>query len=372
MPDMREQCFWTLDNETWLIQYITTHRAKGGDGLNFDKTFWATVAATMTAQGSLKTSEACQSKWSRIHSTFNIIDRLANYSGLEFRPELGANITDASESVWTELVKSMPQAKQFKNKGWPHYDVVKELLPSKGRGDVAHHATAWPVVPAKDCSCSTTMTGTTVVPNFESEKVLDAIKHPNPHVPPVPDEPPSPIRFIPSEQPMLFTGNSRLPEASAASSTLSSSKTLGKHRAIADDDDSRAMGRPPNSTKMVFSSTSTSKSVKSQCHGISDTFDYMSDEIHGPRLSFDNATSAIQEHMSHMHEHMSHDVAHSVDPVPVCKQRAVVCVQQEESLTDVQMVAVMMHIQADVAIADMYLSIQKDELRRLYLSQYFN
>ncbi|KAG2096758.1 uncharacterized protein F5147DRAFT_778265 [Suillus discolor] len=202
--------------------------------------------------------------------------------------------------------------------------------------------------------------------------MLDAIEHPNPHVPPVPDELPSPIRFIPSEQPMLFTRNSRLPEASTASSTPSLSKTLGKRRAIADDDDSQAMGRPPNSTKTVVSSTSTSKSAKSQCCGISDAFDHMSDEIHGLRLSFNNAMSAIQECMSHMHEHMSHDVAHSVDPVPVHKQRAVVHVQQEEGLTDMQMVAVMMHIQADVAIADTYLSIQKDELHRLYLSQYFN
>lgn len=73
-----------------------------------------------------------------------------------------------------------------------------------------------------------------------------------------------------------------------------------------------------------------------------------------------------------MHKRMSHDVAHSIEPVPLRKQRAIVRVQQEEGLTDVQMVAVMMHIQADVAIADTYLSTQKDKLRRLFLSQYFN
>ncbi|KAG2158560.1 uncharacterized protein EDB93DRAFT_1245793 [Suillus bovinus] len=265
----------------------------------------------MTAQGPLKSSDACQSKWSRICSTFNIVNRLANYSGLEFSAELGPNITDASESVWTKLVKSMPQAKQFKNKGWLHYDTLKELLPSKGRGDIAHHATAWPAAPTRDRSCSTTMTGTTVAPNFELEKMLDTIEHPNPHVPPVPDEPPLPIRFIPSDQPMLFTRNNQVPEASTTStySTPSSSKTLGKYRAVVDDDDSQVIGCPPNSTKMAVTSTSTSKSVKSQRRSISDAFDHMSDKIHGLKTSFDNATSIMHERMMHMH-------AHSVEPIP--------------------------------------------------------
>lgn len=73
-----------------------------------------------------------------------------------------------------------------------------------------------------------------------------------------------------------------------------------------------------------------------------------------------------------MQEHMSHAVAHSVDPIPVCKQRVVMHVQQEEGLTDSEMVAAMMHIQGDVAITNTYLSIQKDELWKLILSQYFN
>ncbi|KAG2155171.1 uncharacterized protein EDB93DRAFT_1248127 [Suillus bovinus] len=224
-------------------------------------------------------------------------------------------------------LSSMPQAKQFKNKGWPHYDTLKELLPSKGRGDIAHHATTWPAAPTKDHSCSTTMTGTTVAQKFELEKMLDAIEHPNPHVPPVPDEPPLPIRFVPSDQPMLFTGNNQVPEASTTStySTLSSSKTLDKCRAVIDDDDSQVIGHPPNSTKTAVTSTSTLKSAKSQCHSISDAFDHMSDKIHGLKTSFDNATSVMHECMVHMH-------AHSIEPIPVRKQRVIVHVQQEEGV----------------------------------------
>jgi len=74
MPEVKEQCVWTLDDESWLIQYITMHRAKGGEGLNFDKTFWITVASAMaknSKQGPAKTSEACQSKWARV-STVSI------------------------------------------------------------------------------------------------------------------------------------------------------------------------------------------------------------------------------------------------------------------------------------------------------------
>jgi hypothetical protein len=60
-----ERCFWTPADERHLITYIENNRAKGSDGLNFDKAFWVQAAANMlqsTTCGAVKTGDACSSK----------------------------------------------------------------------------------------------------------------------------------------------------------------------------------------------------------------------------------------------------------------------------------------------------------------------
>ncbi|KAG1793663.1 uncharacterized protein HD556DRAFT_1443453 [Suillus plorans] len=292
----------------------------------------------------------------QICATFNVVDRLANYSGIDFSLEHGANITEAPESVWTDLVKSIPHAKQYKNKGWLHYDALKDILPSMGRGDITHHATMWPAVAVSDQGGSTaSMTSIATLPNYNSERALDAIEHANPNVSPVPDTPISSIIFDPARQPPLFAGTN-IPESptTSMSSMPTTSRALGKRRAADGDDSPRIIGRPPDSTKTGVSGTSvSSKSMKSQCRsGVSfpEAFGHISTEIHGLRSAFNSATSAMQEHTSHMQECMMHVVAHSVDPIPVHKQRAIMRVQQEEGLTDSEMVAAMTHIQGDVVL----------------------
>jgi hypothetical protein len=64
-----ERCFWTLADEKHLITYIENNRAKGSDGLNFDKAFWVQAATNMvqsTTCGAVKTGDACSSKWARV------------------------------------------------------------------------------------------------------------------------------------------------------------------------------------------------------------------------------------------------------------------------------------------------------------------
>jgi hypothetical protein len=69
--ETKDRCFWTLDDETHLIQYIATHQAKSGDGMDFDKTFWTSASietSKHTIQGAPKTIDACQSKWAQVSS----------------------------------------------------------------------------------------------------------------------------------------------------------------------------------------------------------------------------------------------------------------------------------------------------------------
>jgi hypothetical protein len=70
-PESKDHCSWTTDDETHLIQFIADHKAQGGDGLNFDKTFWVSASTEMakhTTQGAPKVFKACQSKWQRVSS----------------------------------------------------------------------------------------------------------------------------------------------------------------------------------------------------------------------------------------------------------------------------------------------------------------
>ncbi|KAG0700361.1 hypothetical protein DFH29DRAFT_1001163 [Suillus ampliporus] len=44
-------CVWFLADESILIAYISSQRAKGGNGMNFNKTFWVAAAAELAAKG---------------------------------------------------------------------------------------------------------------------------------------------------------------------------------------------------------------------------------------------------------------------------------------------------------------------------------
>ncbi|KAG2054424.1 hypothetical protein BDR06DRAFT_884372 [Suillus hirtellus] len=106
--EVRDWCVWTEADETILIQYVTTNCSQGGDGMNFDHMFWVAAAAEIEKHpclGARKTVAACQSKWGQLHGTFNVVDKVANASGLSYSMECGALIILESENMWTNFVK---------------------------------------------------------------------------------------------------------------------------------------------------------------------------------------------------------------------------------------------------------------------------
>jgi hypothetical protein len=73
--EKESRCIWTQADESALITYITTHRAKGGDGMNFDKSLWVAAAAEMADKGTPgvgapKSPDACHQKWGRVSNLF--------------------------------------------------------------------------------------------------------------------------------------------------------------------------------------------------------------------------------------------------------------------------------------------------------------
>jgi len=68
-PEIKDRCVWTVDDENMLVDFIEANKARAGDGVNFDRTFWIEAAAHLaesTSKGAVKTAEACSSKWSRV------------------------------------------------------------------------------------------------------------------------------------------------------------------------------------------------------------------------------------------------------------------------------------------------------------------
>jgi hypothetical protein len=63
--------------------------------------------------------------------------------------------------------------------------------------------------------------------------------------------------------------------------------------------------------------------------------------------------------------------SHTVDPILLCKKEAIIQLQKEEGLEDHQVVAVIKHFQSDIAITDSYFAIEKDNIHRLFLANYF-
>jgi hypothetical protein len=46
----QDRCVWSESDEKALITHVIANKAKAGDGLNFDKTFWSSAAAVMASQ----------------------------------------------------------------------------------------------------------------------------------------------------------------------------------------------------------------------------------------------------------------------------------------------------------------------------------
>ncbi|KAG1889688.1 uncharacterized protein F5891DRAFT_987277 [Suillus fuscotomentosus] len=366
--ESKARCFWTLDDETHLIQYIAAHHAKGGDRMNFDKTFWTAASietSKHTTQGAPKTINACQSKWAWLHSTFSVVDSIATYSGWEYSLERGANVTAESEMVWTDYMgssKAPLTAKKFKNKGWPHYEAMKELLPSaKTHGSRAFY-TCMPADNAALVGASSHATSSHLPDGMsydeanilDQEEALNDIESQDVDIAMMPPpstimtEPPSP--FNPMQRP-TFT------PSTPGTSTIAS----GKQKAAGESGDNmRSLARPPGSTK---SASESGKSVKSPRVAVPEAFQSMSKEIHNLSTSFDRATDVMHERATQVASRPT------VDPIPVRKQKAIIQLQKE-GLEDHEIIEIIKHFQADVSIADSYLVIEKESVRKLFLSTY--
>ncbi|KAG2126045.1 hypothetical protein DEU56DRAFT_759012 [Suillus clintonianus] len=113
---------WKLEEEVSLLKYLYENRT-GTDGLTFPKKTYMGAAAHIAQQfqnqkGGPKTNGVCKTKFSALRT-----------SGFTWMVEKGATIDEHTTSAWAGYVKSNPAAKQFKSKGFDHFEIF-DLLAS--------------------------------------------------------------------------------------------------------------------------------------------------------------------------------------------------------------------------------------------------
>ncbi|KIK11076.1 hypothetical protein PISMIDRAFT_49135, partial [Pisolithus microcarpus 441] len=127
---------WTDADVNVLLYLAITHKASVGEGMNFKAMFWNTASAALSnpARGGPKTARVCKEKWKRLRKIFEVINCIKNTLGFAYLNELGANIGLENEAMWSDFVKKHKDVGPFQNRGWPHYEKMKQLMPSKGKG----------------------------------------------------------------------------------------------------------------------------------------------------------------------------------------------------------------------------------------------
>ncbi|KAG1821400.1 hypothetical protein EV424DRAFT_819495 [Suillus variegatus] len=143
---------WTDEATSRLIQYLTLHRAEGGDGINFKQATFAAAAAHLLEPpdgtpkenyivGNKRDWQSCKNKWIMCKKKHAAIVEIKSQSGFSWDEELGANIGPADATCWTTFANAHPDAKPFRNKGWKHFDEMDDLLRAQiSRGTNAFHA----------------------------------------------------------------------------------------------------------------------------------------------------------------------------------------------------------------------------------------
>jgi hypothetical protein len=174
---------------------------------------------------------------------------------------------------------------------------------------------------------------------------------------PIPnDTPPVPVPILPVPSPITPVTprgfNAAMQPFVAPLISMPGSSTAVKHKADRDNSE-RYRSHPPHSSKVK----SASGSSKSQCLTLPLALEGLGEKMVG---SIASMSCTLQDVIT----------AHIMEPVPSCKQHAMLQVQEEKDLYDYDAVVMIGLFQADITIADAYNSITRDGIRKIFLEQH--
>ncbi|KAJ7931982.1 hypothetical protein B0H13DRAFT_1485777, partial [Mycena leptocephala] len=128
---------WLQPDEKKLIEYHVEHQAAAGDGTNFKVVTFRGAAIHVNStrtKGGPKSGKSCKQKYRALRRDWGFVNHIKGVSGFSWSDEHGANISAASQGAWDAWVAVNPKAARFRSKGWPFYDLLAPLMPSKAKG----------------------------------------------------------------------------------------------------------------------------------------------------------------------------------------------------------------------------------------------
>ncbi|KAJ7504921.1 hypothetical protein B0H11DRAFT_1660568, partial [Mycena galericulata] len=131
---------WTDADVIAFLDFLISKIASAGDGGNYKMTTFNAakdVLNKIRTRGGLKTAKSCQGKYKALRKTFGIIENIRTNngsSGFTWTEAHGASIDVGTAAAWAEYVKQHPDAKPFRNKGWPFLSRMEQLVPSQAKG----------------------------------------------------------------------------------------------------------------------------------------------------------------------------------------------------------------------------------------------
>ncbi|KAF8957189.1 hypothetical protein BDZ97DRAFT_1763145 [Flammula alnicola] len=134
----KSQAHWSDADTTALIDFLWSQRATLGDGASFKSTVWTDAATKVNAltrtKGTDKTSSSCKNKWARLKEIYNIIVNIKAQSGFTWDDEKGADVKESTALVWKAYEEKHKGSTPFRNKGWIWLRKVEPLMPTAPRG----------------------------------------------------------------------------------------------------------------------------------------------------------------------------------------------------------------------------------------------
>ncbi|KAJ7081524.1 hypothetical protein C8R44DRAFT_563145, partial [Mycena epipterygia] len=130
-------CVWTRADGKALLLHLVDNIAAAGDGGNFKaKTFRgaAVVVEKLRSRGGPKTGKACANKYASFRKLYNVIVAIKAVSGWSWDDERGVDVSPATQGTWDAFVAAHPAAAQFRNAGWPFFNLMETLMPSAAKG----------------------------------------------------------------------------------------------------------------------------------------------------------------------------------------------------------------------------------------------
>ncbi|KAJ6546381.1 hypothetical protein B0H10DRAFT_2447572 [Mycena sp. CBHHK59/15] len=148
LPD-KGNAVWTKPDVKAFIDYLISKKAAGGEG-GFKMTTFRAAAVALAptrTKGGPKTGKSCSQKYTALKKIWTFIDTIKGISGWSWSDTKGVDVTPASKGTWDAYVLKHPEVARFRNEGWPYYDLMAPLMPSKAKGSHVFRAAAAPTAP---------------------------------------------------------------------------------------------------------------------------------------------------------------------------------------------------------------------------------